>query len=178
MADTNHLLNDIARLNTVERQIIERFIHRQRAAAPSEEKLSLGDRVADRIAALGGSWRFIFVTIGAIVGWIVVNQAMGKAFDPYPYILLNLMLGCVAALQAPFIMMSQNRQVAHDRLNAQHDYEVNTKAELEIARLHPRIDEIRNIRWIELMRRQQQQIALLTQLVINQGAAAAESGRR
>ena len=178
MAETNHLLNDIARLNAVERQIIERFIHRQRAAAPSEEKLSLGDRVADRIAALGGSWRFIFVTIGAIVGWIAVNQAMGRAFDPYPYILLNLMLGCVAALQAPFIMMSQNRQTAHDRLNAQHDYEVNTKAELEIVGLHAKIDEIRDVRWMELMRAQEQQIALLTQLVMNQGADVAEGERR
>ena len=165
MAETNQLLSEIARLSAVERQIIERFVHRQRTeASAAEEQLSFGGRVADRITALGGSWRFIFITIGAIVAWIVVNEVMGKAFDPYPYILLNLMLGCVAALQAPFIMMSQNRQAAHDRLNAQHDYEVNTKAEIEIVGLHAKLDEIRDVKWIELMRLQEQQIALLTQL--------------
>jgi len=95
----------------------------------------------------------------------LLNAAMPKAFDAYPYILLNLVLACMTVLQAPLIMMSQNRQAARDRLDAQHDYEVNTKAELEIAAVQAKLDEIRNGEWIELIRAQQEQLALLTELV-------------
>jgi uncharacterized membrane protein len=85
-----------------------------------------------------------------IVGWMIVNALLGHAFDPYPYILLNLVLSCLAALQAPIIMMSQNRQAAHDRLDAQHDFEVNVKAEIKIVALHAKLDEIRDQKWAQL----------------------------
>src|SRR5262249_40287639 len=104
----------------------------QKAAGPPQEVMSFGDRFADRVTQYGGSWSFILVTIVAIAGWMVVNAYMMKAFDAYPYILLNLVLACMTVLQAPLIMMSQNRQASRDRLDARHDYDVNTKAETEI----------------------------------------------
>jgi uncharacterized membrane protein len=171
MAETHSLVAEIARLNTIERQIIDRFIHRQRVMrAPSAAEVSLGDRVADRVAAFGGSWSFILLAVAAICAWMVLNAALGRPFDPYPYILLNLVLSCLAALQAPIIMMSQNRQTARDRLDAQHDYEVNTKAELEITALHAKLDEIRDQKWVELMRVQNEQLGLLAQVLRLGGA--------
>jgi uncharacterized membrane protein len=165
MTETHPLIAEIARLNGLERQIIERFIHRQREP-PEGAALSpsVGDRVADRVTAFGGSWTFIALTIAAIAVWMLINAVMAKAFDAYPYILLNLVLACLTVLQAPLIMMSQNRQAARDRQDAQHDYEVNTKAEMEILGLHAKLDEIRDEKWIELMKAQEQQLALLAQL--------------
>ena len=145
--------------------MIDRFIHRNRVAPDAAQTpLSLGDRVADHVAALGGSWTFIFLTIAAIGAWMLVNARMTQAFDAFPYILLNLVLACMTVLQAPLIMMSQNRQAARDRLEAQHDYEVNTKAEMEIVGLHAKLDEIRDEKWVELMKAQQEQLALLAKL--------------
>lgn len=165
MPETHGLVADIERLNAIEKQIIERFIHRQRAARElSQPQMPLGDRVADRVAAFGGSWGFIFTSVAVITLWLWINSILTKAFDPYPFILLNLVLSCLAALQAPIIMMSQNRQAAHDRLDAQHDYEVNAKAELEIVGLHAKLDELREQKWVELMKAQEAQLALLTQL--------------
>ena len=105
-------------------------------------QMTFGERLADRVATFGGSWTFIGLFLGAMVIWIVINSR-GAAVDPFPFILLNLMLSCLAALQAPVIMMSQNRQSAKDRLDAQHDYEVNLKAEMEIVALHFKMDELR-----------------------------------
>ena len=165
MTDTQPLVVEIAQLNAIERRIVERFIRRQRVSPPSTESAApLSERVADRVAAFGGSWTFIFLAVAAIVVWMLINALIAKAFDPYPYILLNLALSCLAALQAPIIMMSQNRQGARDRVDAQHDYEVNTKAEMEIVALHAKFDEIRNEKWVEPMRAQEQQLALLAQL--------------
>jgi len=108
------------------------------------ERLSFGDRVADRVASFGGSWTFIFIFAAVIIGWVVLNGwLMAHPTDPYPYIFLNLILSMVAAVQAPVIMMSQNRQAAKDRVAAAHDYEVNLKAELEIMSLHEKVDDIR-----------------------------------
>ena len=144
MLETHPLAAEIARLNATERRVIERFIHRQRVPPDSTQtQLSLGDRVADRVTAFGGSWTFIALTIAAIALWMLLNAVMANAFDAYPYILLNLVLACMTVLQAPLIMMSQNRQAARDRVEAQHDYEVNAKAELEIAALRGRLDETR-----------------------------------
>ena len=101
------------------------------------------DRLADQVAAVGGSWRFIATFLAALVAWTAVNLLLtriGRAFDPYPFIFLNLVLSMVAALQAPIIMMSQNRQAARDRAAAEHDYRVNLRAELEIMRLHDRLE--------------------------------------
>ena len=100
-----------------------------------EERLTFGARVADRVAAFGGSWPFIFVFGGVMVVWMSVNLLALAHFDPYPFILLNLGLSALAALQAPVIMMSQNRQSSKDKLLAQNDYQVNLKAELEISAL-------------------------------------------
>ena len=164
-AEPNRLEAEIARLTHLERRIIAQFIHRQRAVPdPGVARATLGDRLADRVAAFGGSWKFIFLSVGAIALWIIVNAWLGKPFDPFPYIFLNLILSCLAALQAPVIMMSQNRQAAHDRVDAEQDYHVNTKAELEIVALHTKLDEIREQKWVELLKLQEQQLAILAQL--------------
>src|SRR5215469_10275652 len=114
----------------------------------AEERLTLGQRLADRVAAFGGSWPFILLFGAVMVLWIAVNTWVlaERPFDPYPYILLNLVLSMLAALQAPIIMMSQNRQAAKDRLQADLDYRINLKAELEVAHLHKKVDRI----WEEL----------------------------
>jgi uncharacterized membrane protein len=131
--------------------------------------LTFGQRLADRVAAFGGSWTFILLFGAILLAWVVLNSWVltrrGEVFDPYPYILLNLVLSMLAALQAPIIMMSQNRQAAKDRLDAAHDYEVNLKAELEIGALHDKLDHLREQQWTELVGMQQEQIRLLTQLL-------------
>lgn len=110
----------------------------------SDELLTLGQRVADRVAGFGGSWTFILSFMGFLVIWIAVNVwwFSHRAFDPYPFILLNLILSCIAALQAPVIMMSQNRQEEKDRERARKDYMVNLKSELEIRMLHEKLDHL------------------------------------
>jgi uncharacterized membrane protein len=129
------------------------------------ERLTLGDRMSDRLADTAGSWAFIGIFFLFLVLWIGINslQFLFHPFDHYPYILLNLMLSCLAAIQAPVIMMSQNRQEAKDRLRSEHDYEVNLKAELEIQGLHEKLDQLRDKQWQELLTIQQQQIDLLQQ---------------
>jgi uncharacterized membrane protein len=127
--------------STVERKPISQDIN-----AAVEREASLGDRLADAIARVGGSWSFIIVAIAFLVVWTLSNAWLLRedGFDPYPFIFLNLVLSMVAALQAPIIMMSQNRQSARDRLDASHDYEVNLKAEIEIMALHEKLDEMRH----------------------------------
>ena len=145
-ARERHVLERVAKRFAVSRNINEDF----------ETSLSFGDRLADRIASFGGSWTFIMMFMAAIALWVAVNSAMllsPKApFDPYPFILLNLFLSLVAAIQAPIIMMSQNRQGAKDRLQASHDYEVNLKAEIEIMALHEKLDELRSKDLAELIK--------------------------
>ena len=109
----------------------------------SEKKYTLGQRAADAIAKFAGSWAFIFSFTGALVLWMVVNIIMAsKAFDPYPFILLNLVLSCVAAIQAPLIMMSQNRQDEKDRRRAENDYKVNLKTEIMIEALYDKLNAV------------------------------------
>jgi uncharacterized membrane protein len=156
-----------------ERDVVQRFLERGRISRDTTQAFlderTFGQRVADRVAAFGGSWTFIGLFAAVLVSWVVLNSLVlarrGDAFDPYPYILLNLFLSMVAALQAPIIMMSQNRQAARDRLEAAHDYEVNLKAELEILGLHEKLDQLREAQWRELVQMQQEQIRLLTQLL-------------
>jgi uncharacterized membrane protein len=107
-----------------------------------EERLTFGERLADRVAAIGGSWSFIVGFGLFLIAWAILNTIVlaARAFDPFPFIFLNLMLSMVAALQAPIIMMSQNRQAAKDRLEARLDYETNLRSEAEIASLHDKID--------------------------------------
>jgi len=137
------------------------------------DRRTFGERLADRIASFGGSWAFILSCLGGLAVWVALNvlilPARGEPFDPYPFILLNLVLSMVAALQAPMILMSQNRQAAHDRADAAHDYEVNLKAELEIRDLHEKLDLLRERQWAELVAMQQRQIELLERLLREAG---------
>lgn len=129
------------------------------AAAVADERATTGERLADRVAAVGGSWAFIIGFGIVLLSWMVINTdvlgRMGIRWDPYPYIFLNLMLSMLAAIQAPIIMMSQNRQAAKDRLAARLDYEVNLRAELEILRLHEKVDRVLATRLDDLAKRQE-----------------------
>jgi uncharacterized membrane protein len=135
-------------LDVEERRVLVRMQERRPtardAADEADAAATFGDRLADRVAAVGGSWSFIIAFTLVLIGWMLLNSDVlarfGHAFDPYPYIFLNLMLSTLAAVQAPVIMMSQNRQSAKDRLAASLDYEVNLRTELEMMRLHETID--------------------------------------
>lgn len=107
-------------------------------------RMSLGDRMADRVAAVGGSWGFIIAFVVLMAGWMTLNviHLWGVGFDPYPFILLNLSLSTLAALQAPIILMSQNRQAKKDRIASRHDYEINLRTTVELMRLHRKFDRI------------------------------------
>ena len=146
-----------------ERRIIERVARRLAVSRniniEHDEALSIGDRLADRVAAFGGSWSFLIIFGLALSGWIMANTLMltREPFDPYPFILLNLALSFIAAVQAPVIMMSQNRLAAKDRLQATHDYEVNLKAEIEIMALHEKLDELRSKDISELIKHMKKQ---------------------
>lgn len=132
-----------------------------------EKEWTLGERLADRIATFGGSWAFLILFGVFIALWIGMNLVVlfwRPAVDPYPFILLNLMLSCLAAIQAPVIMMSQNRQEAKDRLRSQHDYQVNLKAELEIRHLNEKIDHLLSHQWERLVQIQEVQIELLSEI--------------
>ena len=134
--------------------------------AEFNKKLTFGERLADKVATFGGSWRFIGIFTGILVVWILINTIvlLVRPFDPYPFILLNLFLSCLAAVQAPVIMMSQNRQEAKDRLRAEHDYQVNLKAEIEIRQLHIKLDQLINNFWQRLLEIQQIQTDLMRDL--------------
>ena len=131
-----------------------------------DSKLTFGQRMSDKIASFGGSWKFIIIFFCILVLWISVNSFIlaFKPFDPYPFILLNLILSCLAAIQAPIIMMSQNRQEAKDRLRASHDYQINLKAELEIRQLHQKLDHLLSRQWERLVEIQEVQIELLNEM--------------
>lgn len=131
-----------------------------------EQEWSFGERLADRIAAFGGSWTFLIYFGVFIVLWIGMNSIIlvWRPADPYPFILLNLILSCLAAIQAPIIMMSQNRQEAKDRLRSQHDYQVNLKAELEIRHLHEKVDHLLSHQWERLAQIQEIQLELLSEI--------------
>jgi len=131
-----------------------------------EQKWSFGERLADKIAAFGGSWTFLICFGVFLVLWIGMNSfvLLWRPLDPYPYIFLNLILSCVAAIQAPIIMMSQNRQEAKDRIRSQHDYQINLKAELEIRHLHEKVDHLLSHQWERLVQIQELQLELLSEL--------------
>ena len=137
-------------LSPAERRVLER-IHKRETISQDmgvvhEEDATFGERLSDHVAAVGGSWGFIIAFGVVLFGWMILNsQILGRfgfSFDPYPFIFLNLMLSTLAAIQAPIIMMSQNRQANKDRIAASHDYEVNLRAELEILRLHDKVNHI------------------------------------
>jgi len=133
------------------------------------EKITLGDSIADSVAQFGGSWRFIIIFFAILIVWIVVNSIvlLNRSFDPYPFILMNLILSCLAAIQAPIIMMSQNRQEVKDRIRSENDYKVNLKAEIEIRTLHEKVDHLLLDQWSRLMKSQEVQLEMLEDLSKN-----------
>jgi uncharacterized membrane protein len=140
-----------------ERRVIERVAKRvaisRNTNTDHDDAMTFGERLADQVASFGGSWTFLISFAVVLMIWVALNSLLlAKAFDPYPYILLNLFLSMLASIQAPVIMMSQNRLAVKDRLQATHDYEVNLKAEIEIMALHEKLDEMRAKDLAELMR--------------------------
>ena len=157
------------RAKNVALHITERKHISKNTALEQNDTKTFGQRAADAVAKFGGSWTFIILFGIVLVCWVILNSAIlanyNKAFDPYPYILLNLFLSMLASIQAPIILMSQNRQSEKDRLNAEHDYEVNLKAELEIMLLHEKVDLLREGQWSELIAIQKEQLRLLGNLI-------------
>ena len=157
-------------LTELDREVVhalhEQEIFSKNPDADFETDRTLGQRLADRIAVFGGSWTFIIVFAVVLAGWMALNSyvLVTRAFDPFPYILLNLVLSTLAALQAPVIMMSQNRQEARDRLRAIYDYKINLKAELEIRQLHQKIDHLLSHQWERLVEIQKIQMELINEL--------------
>jgi len=170
----------IKKLGSLERRVLEHLRGHggkpRDANATYEEQMTFGERVADRVAAFGGSWTFIGLFLLMMLVWMSINSSVHKPFDPFPFILLNLVLSCLAALQAPVIMMSQNRQSAKDRIMASNDYEVNLRTELDLAKLHARFDELREQQWSQLVEMQRRQIEMLERLLREreEGGAAAK----
>jgi uncharacterized membrane protein len=164
------LQDEIGELSALDQEVIE-SLHEHEILSSDiskqfQTKLTFGERLSDRIASFGGSWRFIILFGTVLFGWIILNAIFlfNRGFDPYPFILLNLILSCLAAIQAPIIMMSQNRSEARDRLRAENDYKVNLKAELEIRHLHEKIDHLLRKQYNRLFEIQQIQIELLEEI--------------
>jgi uncharacterized membrane protein len=154
-----------------EQELLSRNVNRE-----FDQESTFGERVADRVAEFGGSWRFI-ISFGCFLAlWIALNSIalLRRPWDPYPYILLNLILSCIAALQAPVIMMSQNRQEAKDRIRAENDYQVNLKAELEIRSLHAKLDLLLTHQWQRLLEIQEIQTEMMQELLEQKEATSSE----
>jgi uncharacterized membrane protein len=157
--------------SAAERAVLTQMQRREHTARPPSERedddRTFGERVADGVARLGGSWTFIGLFMVFLGVWVTTNVWLLRAhpFDPYPFIFLNLLLSMLAALQAPVIMMSQNRHAERDREAAEHDYQVNLKAELEIMALHDKLDQLRVEQLEKILDAQSHQIALLQQLL-------------
>lgn len=165
----SELESSLTGLGERERRVLNKFLRREIVSrdvnAAAQEQITLGQRAADKIAGFGGSWAFIGLFAAFLFVWMLYNFETKKPFDPYPFILLNLVLSCIAAAQAPIILMSQNRQAEKDRLHAQLDYEVNLKAEVEILALHDKLDELREQDWrANLIELHKKQLALLERI--------------
>ncbi len=164
------LQDELGELTALDQEVIESLQQHELLSEniehQFERKLTFGERLSDRIAEFGGSWKFIIFFGAVLLCWIALNgyAFANRGFDPYPFILLNLILSCLAALQAPVIMMSQNRAQARDRLQAENDYKVNLKAELEIRHLHEKVDHLLRRQYQRLFEIQQIQIELLEEL--------------
>jgi uncharacterized membrane protein len=164
------LEDEIGELSALDNEVIQSLEQHEILSADIskqfERKLTFGERLSDHIAEFGGSWKFLIMFGAVLIGWIVLNALLllNRGFDPYPFILLNLILSCLAAVQAPIIMMSQNRAEARDRLRADNDYKVNLKAELEIRHLHEKIDHLLRRQYNRLFEIQQIQIELLQEI--------------
>jgi uncharacterized membrane protein len=156
---------DEGELRPREKSVIERAVKRLAVSRninlDYEGSATVGQRLADRVAAIGGSWGFLIGFGVLMAAWIALNTVIlaTEVFDPYPFVFLNLMLSLLAAVQAPVILMAQNRQAIRDRLAAAHDYEVNLKAEIEIAALHEKLDQIRTNELATLIQRAESAVA-------------------
>ncbi|PCE30240.1 MULTISPECIES: DUF1003 domain-containing protein [Burkholderia] len=159
------------RAKNVARLVAERRHVARDAAKELDASMTRGQRAADAVAAFGGSWIFITCFIVIMIVWVGLNSVIlakySETFDPYPYILLNLFLSMLAAIQAPIILMAQNRQSYKDRMSAEHDYEINLKAELEIMLLHEKVDILRDKQWTELLNIQKEQMEALKNLLVS-----------
>lgn len=173
-ARTRALLGRLERergeLSQMERDLAAKATKHTSVAADIDAQFSrdasFGQRAADTVARLGGSWAFVIGMCGVIATWMAVNQHNGQgAFDPFPFILLNLVLSCIAALQAPILLMSANRQAELDRRKANQDFLVNLKAEIEVASLHDKLDHLLHVQWEQLLELQDLQIDMLESLV-------------
>ncbi len=167
---SNYLSTEIGALSAMEKNVITSLKEDKSIVSiveDEEETRNLGQRVADRVADFGGSWTFIISFLFFITIWIGSNVFvfLNKGFDPYPFILLNLILSCVAALQAPVIMMSQNRQEEKDRNRAKKDYMINLKSELEIRMIHDKIDHLIMHQQQELIEIQKVQIEMMNDIL-------------
>jgi uncharacterized membrane protein len=163
------LKEDLGEITTLEDEVLQSIRRKETLSenvdAELDEKLTLGDRMSDGIAAFGGSWKFIIGFTVILAGWIALNVLLAKsAFDPYPFILMNLLLSCLAAMQAPIIMMSQNRVAERDRSRAENDYQVNLKAELEIQHLNEKIDHLLVKQWQRLLEIQRVQTEMMAEI--------------
>jgi len=163
----NVIKEDRGELSVLEEEVVRSLTEQELLSkninVEYDRQRTLGQRWADELATFGGSWHFIGIFCGVLFLWVVMNTALiiWKPFDPYPFIFLNLVLSCLAAIQAPVILMSQNREAARDRLQAEHDYRVNLKAELEIRHLHEKMDHLLMNQWQRLMEIQQIQMELM-----------------
>lgn len=157
-------------LSSLEQEVVESLREHELLSenidAEFEQKWTLGERMADHIATFGGSWSFLVLFGVFLALWVGMNSLVlvSRPLDPYPFIFLNLILSCLAAIQAPVIMMSQNRQEAKDRLRSQHDYQINLKAELEIRHLHEKVDHLLSHQWERLVELQELQLEMLSDL--------------
>jgi uncharacterized membrane protein len=161
------LRDERGELTKLEQDVVQSLADHETLAENIEAEFTghrtFGERLSDHLASFGGSWTFILIFLGVLLVWMAFNaiEVGREQFDPYPFILLNLVLSCLAALQAPIIMMSQKRQEAKDRLRSENDYRVNLKAELEIRHLHEKIDHILTRQWERLAEIQQIQLELM-----------------
>lgn len=164
----NVLKAEKGELSKLDKDVIKSMVEHEslvkKLDANAEEKnLTLGQKMSDHLSRFGGSWTFLILFALVLVAWIITNIVFlaSKPFDPYPFILLNLCLSCLAAIQAPIIMMSQNRKDAKDRVRAENDYKVNLKAELEVRHLHEKMDNLMRHQWQRLLEIQQLQLDML-----------------
>lgn len=166
---SDYLAKQLGQLSELDAKVVESIKSHSVITDTAEKdlcKYTIGEKVADKVATFGGSWRFIILFMSFLLGWIALNVFwfLNHGFDPYPFILLNLILSCVAALQAPIIMMSQNRQESKDRARSKEDYMINLKSELEVRALHEKIDHLMMYQQQELIEIQKIQIDMLSDI--------------
>ena len=167
---TKIMQDEKGELSNLEKDVIDKLTDYETISSNIEKEFvsdfTFGERVSDKIAAFGGSWKFISIFVFILFIWIGINSyiLLSKPFDPYPFILLNLILSCIAAIQAPVIMMSQNRQEDRDRKRAEADYKINLKSEIELRQLHQKVDHLLIQQWESMVEIQELQLEVLEEL--------------